>query len=301
MAIAEPIYPFRWDITQPAQLGRLPLVKIGEPSPFELVVPDFDERLQSLCVKILAFCDDGDLYFVGRSPENIYDYLQGILFDTLWRKRLHLFHFSMYYDREQEIVKKYPDAISQFRVYMAQMGLAPWQLAKRKRPVALVDLVSSGGTMGKLVNLILNWGKESGYEARQLAAKIRIVSIVRAAYPHNVKRQRYYSCYKWQKEVGWTAFFDKHAIKSIKIEKNFWDYMADSGPRLTRSFYPARWNDDRVSRPDRTEARLKALKIALRLFNLSLTPAERRKFAGQMSRERAMRYRWFRKLLNQLN
>lgn len=301
MAIAEPIYPFRWDITQPAQLGRLPLVQLEEHSRFELVVPDFEELLQSLCVKILAFCDDADLYFVGRSPENIYDYLQGILFDTPWRKRLHLLHFSMYYDGEQEVIRKYPAAIPQFRVYMAQMGLAPWQLVKRERPLALVDLVSSGGTLGNLVSLILNWGTELGFDTNRLTSRIRIVSIVRAAFPHYVKRRRFYSCYNWQKEAEWTALLDRHSIKNLKIEKNFWDYMADSGPRLSQSFYPARWNDDRVSQPDRAADRHRALKIALRLFNRSLSRDERRNFARLMSRERAMCYLWYRELLNQLN
>src|SRR5258708_36888421 len=100
MATAELLYPFRWDISQPAQLGNLPVALPQYGPQVEQVIPGFQEYLRNCSVKIVAASDNADLYFVGRSPENIYDYMRGILYETAWVKRLNLLHFSMYYHSE---------------------------------------------------------------------------------------------------------------------------------------------------------------------------------------------------------
>lgn len=44
--------------------------------------PGFQEQLLVACARVLALCDNSSLYFVGRSPESIFDHLSGLLFDT---------------------------------------------------------------------------------------------------------------------------------------------------------------------------------------------------------------------------
>ena len=64
--------PFRWDLVSPDQLGSL-LAGVGEPDLW------FLDSLVTCAGKVLARGGDGDLFFVGRSLDSMFDLLSGAL------------------------------------------------------------------------------------------------------------------------------------------------------------------------------------------------------------------------------
>lgn len=108
--------PFRWNLTNRNHLGSL---VEGEAA---VSYPEFFEHLLSCCSKVLAFSGDSDLVFIGRSPESIFDHLSGLLFDTSWRDRLELLHFSMRFREEKAIRQEHPEAINAMREYFRHLG-----------------------------------------------------------------------------------------------------------------------------------------------------------------------------------
>lgn len=76
--VNEPIevsLPFRWDLVTPAQLGSL-LADRPEPDLW------FRDALVECAGKVLARCGGGDLVFVGRSLDSMFDLLGGALGHT---------------------------------------------------------------------------------------------------------------------------------------------------------------------------------------------------------------------------
>ena len=70
--------PFRWNLTHRNYLGKL--IEGQRARAYD----DLRDDLLPCCSRIMAFADDSNLIFVGRSPESIFDYLSGLLFDSSW-------------------------------------------------------------------------------------------------------------------------------------------------------------------------------------------------------------------------
>ena len=71
---------FRWNIARREQLGRL---VAGE------LAPDLSyviEEIRRCCARVIAMAGDSRLVFIGRSPENLHDYLTGALAETSWSR-----------------------------------------------------------------------------------------------------------------------------------------------------------------------------------------------------------------------
>src|SRR3954468_2146306 len=70
MASVEAGVPFRWDLVTPAQLGSL----LDDAAPPDLW---FLDDLVACAGKVLARNGNGDLFFVGRSLDSMFDLLRG--------------------------------------------------------------------------------------------------------------------------------------------------------------------------------------------------------------------------------
>src|SRR4051794_21894147 len=123
--------PFRWDVARD-QLGTL-LDGVPEPDLW------FADELVVCAARILARSADGDLRFVGRSLDSAYDLLTGALDETPWRGRMAQLPLSARGGVSTRNVWR-------MRTHLAQAGLDPAALARRRRPLVLVDLVAQGGT-----------------------------------------------------------------------------------------------------------------------------------------------------------
>ena len=85
----DPIRPFRWDVAGQARLGSL-LDDVAAPDLW------FLDELVACAARVLALSADGDLYFVGRSMDSLYDLLSGALRETSWNDRLNILPLSMW-------------------------------------------------------------------------------------------------------------------------------------------------------------------------------------------------------------
>ena len=131
--------PFRWNIASRPELGGL-LEAVPETSHDWLL-----GQLRQALARVLAFSGDGDLIFIGRSPEQLYDAGRALLADTSWRDRLRLLQLSLSSINAQQLLS-YENARRQhIRQYMASVGLAPAQILARRRPTERTNQPFPGG------------------------------------------------------------------------------------------------------------------------------------------------------------
>jgi hypothetical protein len=146
---AEESLPFRWDLVTPDQLGSL----------LEgTTVPDlwFLNDLVACTGKVLARSADGDLVFVGRSLDSMFDLLGGALGDRTDATQLRRLPLSFQRTgvgswrqwRRRPLTAA--EQIQARRVFAAA-GVTPHGLARRQRPVTFVDVVYRGSTFHRAV------------------------------------------------------------------------------------------------------------------------------------------------------
>jgi hypothetical protein len=162
---------FRWTLAQQPQLGSLRKGIAAED------YPGFFADLRACCVRVFTAAADGDLVFVDRSPESIFDYLIGVLAETSWSERAVLFKFFMRYDTAEELARTILKGLRAMQEQLAAVDLARMEIAARERPKVLVDLVYGGWTFGRLLGLLKHWAGEVGVDAAAVRRRLRIVGI----------------------------------------------------------------------------------------------------------------------------
>ncbi|MFD4642992.1 hypothetical protein ACFWN2_37180 [Lentzea sp. NPDC058436] len=153
--------PFRWDLVKPDRLGSL-LDGVAIPEVTYLA------ELSRCAGKVLARSGDGDLVFVGRSLDSMFDLLGGALEGTgrgLARLPLSL---RGPFTRLEVLAA---------REAAENLGITPHALARRTRPVTFVDVVSSGSTFGQLFTLLDDWTAEERETWPAIRLKLRFVGI----------------------------------------------------------------------------------------------------------------------------
>ena len=275
--------PFRWSLENRANLGTL---IDGPISPLD---PVFLKELTLCCAHIVAFSHDTELFFVGRSSENFFDYLSGLLFDSTWADRLHLLHFSL---RVSDPAIQ-PQAWSALRAYFASVGLDPKRLARRTRPVTFVDLVASGGTFGNIVQFLQRWAKEVGEDWNAVKRKISLLGIT-------IQRETSPKTWRWQQHAQWVRLVERQAIKNISTPLWFWDQLGNQQPKVTQSYTAERWGSREASNPRTNLGSAEALKRALQLFDQGKSNENRQIFTCYLSEEKTMVYPWLRALIHEM-
>jgi hypothetical protein len=71
-------------------------------------------------------------------------------------------------------------------------------------------------------------------------------------------------------------------------------YLGDYQLKVTRSFTPACWAHPDSRMPARDVEQLKALRLAYYLFNCGLQKERREELVALLTKEFAMKFRWFR-------
>src|SRR5215472_2668966 len=130
--------PFRWNLRVRESLGGL---LEGPPAP---AYPEFLDDLLGCAARCLALSHNGDLCFIGRSPESLFDLLSGLLFDTPWIDRLRLVQFSMRNLDLRAVRRRLPGALDSLHSYFRSLGLGPEEVIAAAHPLVFIDLVSSG-------------------------------------------------------------------------------------------------------------------------------------------------------------
>jgi hypothetical protein len=292
--------PFRWDVTQPQQLGTL---LEGDASGS---YDKFSNDLLACAAQVVGLAGDSDLVFLGRSLESLYDVLSALLVGTSWQGRLTLLPFSTGH-RETEIARgKHPEAIAAFRAYLDSFGLAPAKLIVRERPVALTDLLCSGNTMHQFLLLIRAWALEEKIDWPSVKRKLRVVAILRQddlnPKPRWKVQREGQTTWRWREDADWVhELLERGALREAAISRELWEYLGDNQIKTTPSFTPECWGTDEAANPCRKEHNLKALRLARQLFEAGCTKQARAQFAALLAAERfAMHEGWCRRLVGQV-
>jgi hypothetical protein len=281
--LTEPVRPFRWDLAGEARLGSL-LDGVAEPVLWYL------DELVACAARVLAQSADGDLYFVGRSMDSMYDLLTGALRKTSWNERLNILPLSMWGTAVMDLTAR---ELNQLRVNLAAEGLGPDALARRRRPVVFVDLVSTGGTFGELFGQLRRWIDEERAQWDVIRHKLRFVGITwrKHTSPNTVR---------WQQRSEWTAELPPRAIKNVSMRYDVWHYLGDVQQKATVSFRPYRWLDEAMREPGRDDERLSGLAEAVALVERGTRPETRAALARLLTEAPAFREPWLRSLALEL-
>jgi len=276
--VVEPNRPFRWDLVRPDQLGSL-LDEAGEPSLF------FLDDLIECAARVLAQSGDGELYFVGRSVDSLYDLLSGALADTGWSSRLHPLPLSLYGLSGQN----FGDAeLRQLRTNLTAEGLAPAELM-RGRPTVFVDLVHQGSTFENLYAVLRRWIDDEHAQWDVIRRQLRFIGITwRTKTSPNT--------WRWQQHADFADELPAAAIRNVPLDGRIWSYFGDHQSKTAASFRRTQWSDSAVTEPRRDERTRSALAEAVRLVAAARTPGVRRKLAEEIGRQPGISERWLRDL-----
>ncbi|TDC80158.1 hypothetical protein [Actinomadura sp. 7K507] len=279
----EPFRPFRWDLVRRQQLGSL-----MDASP----EPDlwFLDELIDCSAKVLARCADGELYFVGRSPDSLFDLLSGALADSSWRGRLHLLPFSLRWGAEDLT----GPLVAQLRANLTAAGLSPHELARKDRAVVFTDLVSEGGTFESLYTLLRDWIDDERAQWDVIRRKLRFLGIT-------WRQKTSPKTWRWQQKSDWTGELPRKSITNISLDGEVWGYLGNRQDKLTASFHQQRWSEHSVRRPRHDQDARHALAEAVALVETGRTREVRNRLARHIAEEPTVSERWVRALVSELS
>lgn len=266
--------PYRWDLVTPDRLGSL-LDGAAEPDTWYL------DDLAECAGKVLARSGNGDLVFVGRSLDSMFDLLSGA---GQRASRLPIsFRMSRTLDRER---------VRRAREMLTEIGITPATLARRSRPVTFVDVVDAGGTFRRLFTLLDDWIADERETWPVIRRKLRFVGVT-------IRRKTSPNTFRWQQHAEWTRRLPAAAVVNVSLDYPVWTYLGDRQVKLTKSYYPSRWLEAvEHKRDERTRA---ALAEAVRLVSLGRTREVRRQIARAIDGEPALAEPWLRTLYRELH
>ncbi len=283
--------PFRWDLASPDQLGSL-LTGTGEPDLW------FVDSLVACAGKVVARGGDGDLFFVGRSLDSMFDLLSGALSGAAAAPQVHRLPLS--FARQGAVAagrwRRRPlDAgeVRRARRILAASGLAPRSLARRSRPATFADVVHAGSTFTELFTLLRDWIAEDRAQWDVIRRKLRFVGVT-------VRRKTSPNTFRWQQHASWTRLLPARAVVNVSLDWPAWTYLADQQVKLTRSFTPERWLADAAG-PDHGEPARQALAEAVALVGYGRSVTGRTELARAIAGEPGLAQPWLRSLVTSLS
>lgn len=282
--------PFRWDLVTPDQLGSLP----AGATPPGL---GFLDDLVGCAGKVLARSGNGDLVFVGRSLDSMFDLFGGAFAGLAAGPRIHRLPLSF---QRPAVPARRPRARpltgaeqAGARRILAGLGLTPHGLARRDRPATFVDVVHRGSTFTELFTLLRDWIDEEREPWPVIRRKVRFVGVTSETGTSP-------NAYRWQQHAPWTRLLPARSVANVSLDPWTWQYLGDHQVKLTRTFRPEHWSAD-VDGPDRDERTRQAIAEAVAVVAYGRSRAGRRALARAVGREPALAEPWLRTLVTALN
>jgi len=280
--------PFRWSIARREQLGQM-LADTEMPLP----APQFLNDLRTAAARILAMAENADLAFIGRTPENFYDYLSGAFSSIDEPPELHLVQFSLRWAGDSGVRSIKPEPLSSFMRYLKEEGADADSISVGARSLALVDFVAQGGTMQNFVELLHLQAERDGVDWNAVQRKLRIVGL--RARTHNSP-----NTWRWQQHQDWLALIPDTVIKNVSAPTRLLDYIANDQPKVTHAFHPGRWEAPEDAAQPLTPRQIEALAFAVQLYDIGQSKPERTRLAAEIARQPQMRNPTLRSLVSRL-
>ncbi len=281
--------PFRWSITKREQLGTL-IEQAGkvDPRAYGLL-----RDLRQAAARVIAFADDANLAFIGRTPENFFDYLSGVFEGVDEAPSLHLVQFSLRWAGPDGLAAIDPEKLDAFFAYLKEEGVDAATISSADRPLALVDFVAHGGTMKNFVSLLHMQAERDGIDWNAVQRRLRIIGL-------RVRTHNSPNTWRWQQHQKWLDMIPDAIIKNVSAPGRLLYHLANDQPKVTYSFHPGRWGQDEGQGRTITDDQLKALALAVALYDAGKDRAERTRLAGFITKSREMRQAATRRLASRI-
>lgn len=273
--------PFRWNIAKREQLGDL---LDGE---FDSAYPEYEKELQVCAAKVLARSRNRRLIFVGRSPENIYDFLAGTLHSTNHEKKIDLLNISNRFRDVRDIRKELPQSYIALQQHFRELEIAPHQLVSTSQGICFTDLVLSGGTFEQLFFFLKTWTDEEGLDFTSVIRKFGYVGITR-------RQKNSPNTWRWHQQLSWVQEHHGIYIKNVSVPESLWNYLGNDQEKVTKGNVPEDWGRDVILLPSREESNLKALRQAFDIYNLGIN--QKQQTAAQLAMCSEFKESWLRAL-----
>lgn len=279
--------PFRWNIENSNELGSL----LNSEFQKEIDTKFLSELIRSTS-RIIAFSDNSKLYFVGRSPENYFDFLNGIYSNSKSRKdQINLFQFS---GRFLDEAKTTSGNIQNLKEYMHTIGLSPQEINKSDKNTALIDLVYTGSTMRNLITIIKDWAKQDKHDWNSVKRKLRIVGITD-------KTKNSPNTWRWQQQPNSIEVLDGTKVKNVSVDWGFWAEIGNNQNKVTPSNSPEKWENSAESiEPNRSKRHIEGLNFANQLNHLGKNDEIRIRLKKEMQNQIEMKTKWFKEWYNEI-
>lgn len=291
MANRAGVVPFRWDVRRREQLGRLveappPGRPPGawKPAKWRELLPE----VRACSARVLARAGDARLVFVGRSPENLFDYLTGALAETGWSDRCDLLSLSIPWGDVHDVLPR--PSVEALHAHFRALRLSPAEIASAPRPVAFVDMVASGTTFGSLAATLATWARAEGVDPDAVRRRLRFVGIT-------IQGKNSPNAWRWFQRAEWARDFSRTALRGVSAPYWFWTELANYQAKTMRSNGAEHWGTDNLMRAPRDPEAFAALKLAVRLHEHARTRDERARFAALLTARVEMREPWLRSLV----
>lgn len=289
---SSPIIPFRWDLSKREQLGDL------ANHPKADIPHGYYQDVRAICAKVIAFSDACDLVFVGRSPEHLFDYLNGSFQDLEQRPSLTLFQFSKAVQNQTWTARTGPPDFKHREViallgHLIDLNIDPLSLTASKRALRFVDFVSTGGTFRDLLALYKRLAEHQKADWNIVERRLGFIGITN-------RKKNSPNTYRWQQSEEWKAMAGKVGAKNISVSWPFWDHCANQSEKVTPSHHRGRWVKPKVEMPEYGEAIQKALARSVDIYEFANSAEERKLFSQALSSSREIHHAWLRKLAHDL-
>jgi hypothetical protein len=246
----------------------------------------------------VARSGDGDLVFVCRSLDSMYDLLGGVLAGTAANaclSRLPL-SFARPWSRAGLWAEPRPltaGEVKRARQLLAAAGVTPATLSRRSRPLAFVDVVHQGGTFTDLFRLVSDWIADEREPWDVIRRKLRFIGVT-------PRRKTSPNAYRWQQHAEWTGRLPSRSVVNVSLEPDVWSYFGDVQTKLTHSYRPDLWLTD-ANGPGHDDATRKALAEAVAVVAYGRSSDGRKALARAMAGEPSLAEPWLRSLVTRLN
>ncbi|MGI9475175.1 MAG: hypothetical protein ACR2PI_00585 [Hyphomicrobiaceae bacterium] len=283
--------PFRWNIARREQLGSL----IADIPSRNLNHDGFLSDLRRVAARVLAFGDDADLAFIGRTPENLFDYLSGAFAEIDDAPALHLVQFSLRWAGEAGVRSLAPAQLEGFFAYLTETNLDAATIARAPAALALVDFVAHGGTMQNFVELLELQAERQGADWNAVQRRLRIIGL-------RVRTHNSPNTWRWQQHQDWLHLVPDTVIKNVSAPGRLLYPIANTQDKVTHAFHPGLWElgDDLNTDLEASNAQRTALGFAVQLYDAGRSRDERDRLAADIASLPEMKQAATRRIVSRL-
>ncbi|MCR9142947.1 MAG: hypothetical protein NXI24_11890 [bacterium] len=277
--------PFRWNIKKREQLGDL----LAEPA--AEAYDAYPAELAECAAKVVARSANKRIVFVGRSPENIFDYLSGVFEGTSHASKLDVLNISNRFAAIEEIQRENPGAFAALRAHFHDLEVSAGQIVANKTGVCFCDLVAEGGTFAQIFRFFELQAREDNIDLRALVQKLGFLGIT-------VRMKTSPNTWRWQQHADWVRAYPRLFVKNISAPDSLWTYLGNRQVKVAKTNPPARWGSAEILHPPREAGNLSALRQAYDLYRLGST--QRKEFVELLAATPEFKDPWLRKLASEL-